>query len=301
MKNIICVGECALDIIFKDGSPVGSMPGGRVANAAAILARAGLPVIMASEASQDPVGDMAVKYLTDAGVDVTCVDRFVGGHTPLLIFTTDETGKTEITRYEQYGDGGFDIIWPRITDETVVLFGGYYTLDARMRVRMAPFLEHCREVKATMVYVPGFPPGQQSRMTRVMPAVLENLELADVVVARSADLSMIFGTESDARCYSDHIDFYCRSLVDVDTAAHRINYFAGKEVSSLEIDSQACRTMMWNAGAVAGVVAAIFAEGCDSESLDAPAAALRDKILTSAVNMASTASDALGHDWQKIK
>ena len=38
-KKIICIGECALDVVFgADGTPLGAMPGGRVANAAALLA-----------------------------------------------------------------------------------------------------------------------------------------------------------------------------------------------------------------------------------------------------------------------
>ena len=51
MKKIICIGECGLDIIFRNGKPVDSVPGGRIVNAAALLGRLQLPVIMASEAS----------------------------------------------------------------------------------------------------------------------------------------------------------------------------------------------------------------------------------------------------------
>ena len=50
MKKIICIGECGLDIIFRDGMPTDSVPGGRIVNAAALLARLRLPVVMASEA-----------------------------------------------------------------------------------------------------------------------------------------------------------------------------------------------------------------------------------------------------------
>ena len=37
---------------------------------------------MASEASTDFVGDTIVKSLTDAGVDVSSVDRFTEGRSP---------------------------------------------------------------------------------------------------------------------------------------------------------------------------------------------------------------------------
>ncbi len=156
MKRIICIGECALNLVFREGQPAGVMPGGRIACAASLMAAEKLPVVMASEASADPVGDMAVKYLTDAGVDTSSLDRFTEGRTPLMIFTTASDGSTRVTRYENYADEAFDIVWPRVDDDSVVVFGGYYALDQRMRARMLPFLNHCAERRAVMVYVPGF-------------------------------------------------------------------------------------------------------------------------------------------------
>ena len=85
MKKIICIGECSLNIVFDGAAPAGAIPGGRVAAAASLMAREGLPVVMASEASTDFVGDTIVKSLTDAGVDVSSVDRFTEGRSPLVL------------------------------------------------------------------------------------------------------------------------------------------------------------------------------------------------------------------------
>ena len=63
MKKIICIGECSLNIVLgADGKPAGSLPGGRVLNAAAILARDSFEVLMASEVSADAVGDIIVRF-----------------------------------------------------------------------------------------------------------------------------------------------------------------------------------------------------------------------------------------------
>ena len=64
------------------------MPGGRIANAAAFLARDKFNVVMASEASADNVGDIIVDYLSSAGVDTKSVDRFTEGRTALNVFIT---------------------------------------------------------------------------------------------------------------------------------------------------------------------------------------------------------------------
>ena len=175
MKKIICIGECALDVIFRGSQPVGSMPGGRIVNAAAILAKQGLPVSLVSELSQDSVGDIISDFLTKSGVDVSSVDRFTEGLTPLVIYITDEKSITAVTRYEKYPDECFDVVWPRIDEGDIVVYGGYYALDARMRPRMSQLLSHAAERKATLIYLPGFLPQQEPQITRVMPVILENL------------------------------------------------------------------------------------------------------------------------------
>ena len=133
-KKIICIGECGLDIVFgADGMPLGAMPGGRLANAAALLARGGLPVVVAGEAAADAVGDTVVAFLADAGADTHCVDRFTEGRTPVTIFMPAADGHMTATRYEAYAEECFDIVWPRIDEGDIVLFGGYYAIDRRMR------------------------------------------------------------------------------------------------------------------------------------------------------------------------
>lgn len=299
MKKIICIGECALDIVFNGAMPAGSMPGGRIVNASAILAREGLPVKLVSELAADPVGDIIAGFLNDAGVDCSSVDRFTEGLTPLLVYTTGAGGAGEVTRYEQYPERCFDVIWPRIDEGDIVVYGGFYALDARMRPRMSQLLNHAVERKAITVYLPGFLPAQEPRITRVMPVILENLEYASAVIVRDNDLATIFGTSEGDRAYRDHISFYCRSLIDVDTARHRISYYGANEVSSEDTPANADATMMWNAGAVAGVVGALFATEDTAERLDNPDEAFRHMVLERAASTANRATQSLTADWQK--
>ena len=299
MKKIICIGECGLDIIFKDRRPVGSVPGGRIVNAAAMLARYGMPVIMASEIASDPVGDIVANYLVPAGVDMTSVDRYTEGNTPVQIYTTRTDGTTAVTRYENYPDECFDIVWPRIDEGDIVVFGGFYALDARMRPRMTQLLAHAAERKAVMVYLPGFPTDREPRITRVMPAILENLEYANLVITRSRDMTAIFGTEQGDACYHNHIDFYCRSLVNIDTACHRISYYSGKEVTDTSIPAETCATLLWNAGAVAGAVAALYACDIKPDDRDTPPEDLRCKVITGAAKSAQQAAETITEEWQK--
>lgn len=300
MKKIFCIGECALDIVFRNSQPVGSMPGGRIVNAAAILARQGLPVSLVSELAKNSVGDTIFDFLSNAGVETSSVDRFTEGLTPIIIYTTNVDGIVSVTRYEQYPDECFDVVWPRIDENDIIIYGGFYALDPRMRPRMSQLLSHAAERKAILVYLPGFLPQQEPRITRVMPAILENLEYASVVIVRNNDLDTIFGVTEGDRCYHDHINFYCRSMINIDTAEHRINYYSGKEVTSVEITEEICTSMMWNAGAVAGTVDALYTDPDAAAHLEAPDEDFRRSVLSKAALTANNAAKNLTADWQKL-
>lgn len=300
-KKIICIGECALDIVFgADGTPLGSMPGGRLVNAAAILARNhDCRVVMAGEAAADAVGDTVVSFLSDAGVDTTGVDRFTEGRTPVTIFMTAADGRLSATRYESYAEECFDIVWPRIDEGDIVLFGGYYAIDRRMRRRMLPLLQHAAERKALLVYLPGYLPQQEPRITRVMPAILETMELSHIVCTRSADLALIFGARDAAACYRNHIDFYCRALLNVDAAAHTVGYYSAAGADVLDVPLSACASLVWNAGIVAGAVKALADAGATPEMIETSPAMLRNAVLREAVATADTALAAMPDAWQR--
>lgn len=303
MKKIICIGECSLNIVLDaSGKPLGSIPGGRILNAAAIMSRNGSNVIMASEAAQDSVGEILVNDLKEANVDITSVDRFTEGHTPINVFVSDGQGSIKaMTRYEDYPEDAFDIIWPRIDEDDIILFGGYYAIDRRMRERMSKLLNYAVERKAILIYLPGFLPQQETRITHVMPAILENLEIANIVVTRDVDLKLIFGIDSPDAAYHRHINFYCRSLICVDAANAVISYYSGTEVTSVEIPPRICSTLVWNSGAAAGIAEAVAINGYNAEALEAPADEIRRVILGAAAKSANQAAQGLTEDWQAIR
>lgn len=289
MKKIICIGECSLDVILHaDGTPSGTCPGGCIAMAAAIMAADGIKVLMASEASADAVGNLAIKPLEDAGVDTHCIDRFTEGHTPLNIIVDGAEGGATLTRYEGYPNEAFDIVWPRIDEGDVVVFGGYYAIDPRMRPRQQRLLAHALERKAILIYLPGFMPQQQMRITRVMPQILENLEMAHIIVVRNGDLSQIFSIDSPEACYRDCIDFYCRSMVSIDESCRRLTCYSGKESSSVDIEDLPYDSRRLTAGIVAGLAAEVLRQGYEAPTLDMPTQAVRTVLLTAAAKTAAT-------------
>ncbi len=218
MSKIFCIGECALAFdTTDDGVATGLF--GDIASAAAILGRQGTPVAMLSEAAADPVGQAAVDALTEAGVDTTGIDRFTDGSTPVII----RMGMgTRPIRYENYGDECFDIVWPNITKGDIVVFGEFYALDGRMRARMVPLLDSAAERGAVMIYLPGFMPSQTPRITRVMPAILDNLERAHIVITDTRALTTVFDNPDGQACYEQHIRYSAPVMVHTDGTAATI-------------------------------------------------------------------------------
>lgn len=281
MRKLIFIGECNYNIVLDAaGTPVGAMPGGVIACAATVLGKLGSEVLMASEVATDAVGNLVVDSLKAANVDVRSVDRYTEGRTALNVYVRDSQGSaSSAVRYEAYPDEAFDIVWPRIEADDIVVFGGYYAVDPRMRKRLQQLINHAAERKALLVYLPGFIGGRQPRLTRIMPQIFENLELADLLIARNSDLEMLFGVKTPQECYHDHIDFYCRSLVNIDQNCARISYYSGREMSSVEVAPRYCGSMVWQAGVVAGIVGALSEHCSGPDALQQPDASLREAII----------------------
>lgn len=253
MKKIIIIGECGLDIIYDGAQPVGSMPAGRLLNAAAMLAREGLPVFMVGDTGADSPGDVVVDALVKAGVDTTSVDRYADGLTPVSFFFGDKVTPYSLPSRE----GGFDVVWPRIDPGDVVVFGGYYAIDPLIHQRLMSLVAYAVERKAFVVYLPGFMSQLAPRLTRVMPAILENLEAASLVVTRSSDLSTLYNDTDSRRCFAEHIAYYSQSLINLDVVNATASCFTGKSAWSTTLTS-AADTLLWNSAAVAAVVDALY-------------------------------------------
>lgn len=280
-------------VLGAGDTTLGAAVGGVIVRAAAIAAAAGVPVVMASEAGMDGPGDIAVQYLAGAGVDTHCIDRFTEGHTPLEVYAGDAS---TLTRYEQYPDECFDIIWPRIDEGDIIVFGGHYVLDTRMRPRIQRLLTYAAGRKAVAVYVPDFRPALQPRITRVMPEILDSLETADIVIASGVDVRNIFGLDSAAQCFAERVSFYSRSMVGMDCGGDGIGYFCDGGTVVFPAGDARPDCMMWRAGAVAGALCALAGAGATPEMLRMPPEALR-KDVVKAMADAGAAATAGVPEW----
>lgn len=252
MRNIIAIGESVLDTVFREGQPVKSFVGGRIANALASLSMAGMRTFMVSECTTDRVGDIIMDFFTSKGVDINSVDRYPDGSTRLSAIFEDGPQK-QIVNYGTYPDQRFDVVWPRINEDDIVLFGSLYAVDLPQRKRLYELLKYAEERKAILVYLPGFQHGISFRITHVMPNVLENLELSSLVLAHQNDISDIFPGEQGDDAYHNHIEFYDNSFVYIDSACD-ITVFNGSLKHHVSATHPVKNLLGWQSGLTAGII-----------------------------------------------
>ena len=150
MRKIIAIGESVLDTLYRNGQPIKAMVGGRIANATASLGMTGVPVTFCSECCTDSVGDIIVDFFNRHQVATTSIDRYTDGSTQLSAIFIGEDGNDKIVNYGVYPDADrFDVVWPRIDEGDIVLFGSLYSIEQPQRERVYELLSYAAERTAS--------------------------------------------------------------------------------------------------------------------------------------------------------
>lgn len=269
MRKIIAIGESVLDTVFSNGQPQRSFVGGRIANAVASLGAIGLPAFMVSECGADNVGNIVVDFLTSHNVDVKSVDRFTEGTTAFsAIFDQNGDDRAHgIVNYGQYPDDRFNVVWPRIDEGDIMLIGSLYAIDLPQREKLFELVSYAAERKATIIYLPGFQHGINFRITRVMPNILENLEIADIVIAHNRDINDIFPGESGEMAFRNHIEFYCPNYLHINPDLSVTLFSTGKKTEARNDADPSINLLGWQAGFTAGLIYELCRLDVDREAL----------------------------------
>ena len=154
MSKVIAVGQACLDILHEEGRQVCSFVGGRIANMAMTLSHDGVEVEFVSECATDGVGDMIVDTLKKNGVGVKSVDRFTEGQSQVSLIFRDKVGNERFSEYVKYPDSRFDVLWPKIEENDIVVFGSFFSVEESVRQPLSELLAYAQDRKAIIVYLP---------------------------------------------------------------------------------------------------------------------------------------------------
>lgn len=289
MRKIITIAESVLDTEYTHGQPQRTFVGGRIPCAAASLAQAGAATFMVSECTADCVGDIIIDYLSKHNVDTTSIDRYPDGATAFSAIFRQDDGTSRIVNYGKYPEDRFNVIWPRIDKDDIVIIGSLYSVDLPQRERLFELVSYAAERKAIIIYLPGFQHGINFRITRVMPNILENLEVADIVIAQQQDIDAIFPGESDGEAYHNHIEFYCDNYLHI-TPSLDVKRYGARQCRQHSAPGSNDNMLGWQAGFTAGIVYGLLAQGVTHETLPALDGATWDAMIAEAMQWAEAST-----------
>ena len=200
MRHIYGLGETVLDIIFKNNQPIAAKPGGSVLNALVSLARVGNKVHFVSELGHDRVGNLIVDFFTGNGIGWDCVQRYPGGQSSLAMAFLDDCNDATYEFYKPYPAKRDLLIPPLFTCDDILLFGSFYAIDAQIRQEVLQVIKRARDAGALIVYDPNFRTSYALK-GNYQNALIENIQLADIVRGSNEDFQNIFGLSDPSEVY----------------------------------------------------------------------------------------------------
>lgn len=213
MRKVIGIGETILDIIFRNGQPMGAYPGGSIFNSVISLGRSGVATSFISETGNDRVGDQIIDFLKENGVDAANVNRYPDAKSPISLAFLNECNDAEYLFYKDPINNRADFTYPDIQADDIVIFGSYFAVSPVIRPQMAGLLDYARKQGAIIYYDVNFRPAHKSEVVRITPNLLENLEYADVVRGSSEDFETLYKKDDPEKVYVSEISFYCKKFI----------------------------------------------------------------------------------------
>ncbi|MDD6208987.1 MAG: carbohydrate kinase [Bacteroidales bacterium] len=268
MRKVIGVGETILDILFKNSQPHKAAPGGSVFNALVSLGRLNVPISFISEVGNDHVGEIIKTFMEENNIPSKYVNFYPNGKSPISLAFLDDKNNANYMFYKEYPKQRLDSDSPEIKADDIVVFGSFYALNPALREKITELLEYAQKQKAIIYYDPNFRKTHVDEALKLRPAILENLEYADIVRGSDEDFFYIFGANEIEKIYKNHIEFYCKNLL-ITQGADNIRLYTKNYNSSFEVpEIEPLSTIGAGDNFNAGILYALLKYDIKKEELD---------------------------------
>jgi len=213
MRKVIGIGETVLDIIFKEGQPIGAVPGGSVYNGLISLGRAGISTAIISETGNDRVGRRIIDFARENGVNADNINVFPDSKSPISLAFLDEKNDAEYLFYKDHPRDQLDFAYPDIQPDDVVMYGSFYAVNPVIRPQVKGFLDYACQHGAILYYDVNFRPAHRHEVMKLTSNLLENLGMADIVRGSNEDFEVLFRKTDPDVVYNAEVSFYCRQFI----------------------------------------------------------------------------------------
>lgn len=213
MRKVIGIGETILDIIFRDEQPSAAVPGGSVFNGIISLGRVGADVTFIGETGNDRLGNKILNFMRDNNVSTEYISILPDGKSPISLSFLDEKGDADPIFYKEYPKQRLDVIFPKINEDDIVLFGSYFSLNPVLRDKVLELLEQAKDKKAIVYYDPNFRSSHRDEAMRLSSVIIENLEYSDIVRGSIEDFRNMYKMDETDKIYKGKVQFYCKNFL----------------------------------------------------------------------------------------
>ncbi len=213
MRQVIGIGETILDIIFHGNQPAMATPGGSVFNGIISLGRMGVDVKFISETGNDQVGNIIKQFMEENRVSSEFLNIFPDGKSPVALAFLDEKSNADYLFYKDYPNQRLEVKFPVINENDILIFGSYFALNPVVREKITELLQYAHSRKAIIYYDINFRSTHSSEAVRLTPAIIENLEYADIVKGSDEDFLNLYKSDDPDRIYKEKIKFYAPNFL----------------------------------------------------------------------------------------
>lgn len=213
MRKVIGIGETIFDVIFKNGQPIGAVPGGSTFNSMVSLARSGVTSSFISGVGNDCVGNTILQFLQDNGIDSTYVQVFNDVKSPVSLAFLNEQNDAQYLFYKQDLQHQTEVMLPEMNKDDIVLLGSYYAVDAQTRAQVVALLDKAKACGAIVYYDINYRSSHANEIMKITPNLIDNLEYADVVRGSREDFEVLYKKDNPDVVYKAEMAFYCKRFI----------------------------------------------------------------------------------------
>jgi fructokinase len=156
---------------------------------------------------------MINNFLRVNGVNTNFIYRYKDGKTALALAFLDQSNHAEYSFYKSAPKKRMNILFPEINTGDIVLFGSFFSLEKEVRTKVLKFIRKARNAGAIIIYDPNFRRPHLDDLQKVMPWIMENLSLADIVRGSDEDFMHIFGTRTGDKSFEKVRESGCQILL----------------------------------------------------------------------------------------
>ena len=207
MTKVACIGECMIELSEMTGGTLARSCGGDTLNTAVYLARLGVLVDYVTALGDDPFSDQMLAEWRAEGIGTRHVVRLPGRLPGLYLIRRDARGERSFFYWRDQAPARalFDLPQTGTIVQALVAYDVLYLSGITLslygeagRERLFDMLDHARRRGGRVAFDTNFRPRGWADRTVAQAAYLRAFDHADIVLASSEDLALLFGSDCPA-------------------------------------------------------------------------------------------------------